>query len=95
MEERLYGFVASKVLFCLAFLLVCSVVMLGVGGLIFKVHWRNPLAVAGLTAGYCVFTAGLMSLLPALVREARTAQVLSNLAACFIGLVGGSTFPVE
>lgn len=95
LHHQLYSFVASKAVFCLVFLLLASFVMLGGGGLIFRIHWRNPLAVIFLTAGYCLFAGGLMTLLPALVREPRAAQVLSNVTASLVGMVGGSAFPAH
>jgi len=95
LHPHLYQFVASKLLFCLVFLWLSSAVMLGGGGLIFRIAWRDPLAIALLTTAYCVFAGGLMTLLPALVSEARSAQVLGSVLAMLLGLAGGSMFPAQ
>jgi ABC-type uncharacterized transport system permease subunit len=95
LHHQLYVFVVSKGVFCFVLLLLSSVVMLGGGGLLFRIHWRDPLAVAALTASYCLFACGLMLLLPALLGEHRAAQAMGNVTAMMIGLAGGSTFPAE
>jgi ABC-type multidrug transport system permease subunit len=60
---------------------------------VFQVHWQNPLALAGLVAGYSCFTAALFAVLVALVPDERRAAVLNNMAAMALGLVGGCAFP--
>ena len=69
--------------------------MLGAGGLIFRVHWRDPLAVMVLTASYGLFASGLMTVLPALLGNHRATQALGNVAAMLLGLAGGCTVPAE
>ncbi|HWI56439.1 MAG TPA: ABC transporter permease [Bacillota bacterium] len=95
LHQQLYSFVASKVLFCLVFLVLSSAVMLGGGGLLFHISWRDPLAVIVLTASYCLFASGLMTLLPTLLGNQRSSQALANVAAMMLGLAGGSAFPAE
>jgi ABC-type multidrug transport system permease subunit len=95
LHPRLYLFVASKVVFCFVFLLLGSAVMLVGGGLIFGIHWREPLAIVGLTASYCGFASGLMMLVPALLGDHQSSQALSNVIAMGMGLVGGSMFPPQ
>jgi len=95
LHHQLYDFVASKVVFCLVFLMLGSAVMLGGGGLIFRIDWRNPLALFLLTASYCMFASGLMTLLPALLGDRRSAQALANVLAMLLGMIGGSTIPVQ
>jgi ABC-type multidrug transport system permease subunit len=95
LRHELYGFVASKAVFSVVFLLLSSAIVLVGGGLIFGIHWRRPLPVAVLTASYCLFAGGLMTLAPAVVRDARAAQVLGNVGATLLGLAGGSAFPAE
>jgi ABC-type multidrug transport system permease subunit len=95
LHHQLYQFVASKVVFCLMFLMLGSAVMLVGGGLIFRIDWRNPLAIILLTASYCMFASGLMTMLPALLGDHRSAQALANVVAMFLGMIGGSTIPAQ
>ncbi len=93
LRHELYTFVASKILFCLAFLILCSGIMLGLGGMIFRIPWRDPAGVILLTIAYCLFAGGLTSLVPALIGHNRESAVLGNLLSMGIGLAGGSAFP--
>jgi ABC-type multidrug transport system permease subunit len=95
LHHQLYDFVASKVVFCLVFLMLGSAVMLGGGGLLFRIDWRNPLALFLLTASYCMFASGLMTLLPALLGDHRSSQALANVVAMLLGMVGGATIPAR
>jgi ABC-type Na+ efflux pump permease subunit len=95
LHHRLYLFVAGKVMFCLVFLLLGSAVMLGGGGVIFGIHWREPLAIIGLTVAYCAFASGLMMLVPALMGDHQSSQPISNIIAMGLGLAGGSMFPAR
>jgi hypothetical protein len=95
LHPYLYQFVASKLLFCLVFLLLSSAVMLGGGGLIFRFAWHDPLAIVLLTMAYCLFASGLMTLFPALISDSRGAQVLASMTAMVMGLAGGGTFPAR
>lgn len=95
LQPRMNAFVASKALFCLLFLMLCSVVLLGGGGLVFGIHWQHPLALVGLTAAYCVFAGGLMTLLPVVISNSNIAQAMGNVVAMLIGMAGGSTIPPE
>jgi ABC-type multidrug transport system permease subunit len=88
-------FLASKVVFCLVFLMLCSAVLLAGGGLIFQIAWKQPLAVCGLTVCYCLFASGLMTLAAVLIGNPGTGQALGNILAMVLGMAGGSTFPVE
>jgi len=75
-------------------LLLCSAMMLGGGGLIFRIYWRQPLALMTLTIGYTCFMAALFAVFVALMPDERRAAVLNNLAAMGLGLVGG-VFPPQ
>ena len=95
MQHRLLPFVAGKVLFAMILLLLSSAVMLGGGGLIFRIHWQNPLALMALTLGYAFFAAGLMAALVALMPDERRAGVLTTIAGMGLGLAGGCAFPSQ
>ena len=95
LHTRLYTFVGGKVVFCLVFLLLGSAVMLGGGGLLFRIDWRDPLALCVLTASYCAFASGLMMLVPALFGDHQSSQALGSVIAMALSLAGGSTFPAR
>ena len=73
LHQQLLPFVAGKVMFAVVMLLLCSAVMLGGGGLIFRISWQQPAALALLAFGYACFAAGLMAVLVALVPDERRA----------------------
>lgn len=95
LRERLLPFVVGKVVFTVVLLLFGGAVMLGGGGLLFGIHWPHPFALATLTLGYAGFTAGLMALLAALVREERHANTLNHIVAMVLAMAGGCLFPKE
>ncbi|HZQ48469.1 MAG TPA: ABC transporter permease [Verrucomicrobiae bacterium] len=95
MHQQLWPFLAGKVIFTIVILLLCSAVMLGGGGLIFRIHWQQPIALISLIVGYACFAATLFALLVALVPDERRAGVLNNIAGMALGLVGGCAFPAR
>jgi ABC-type uncharacterized transport system permease subunit len=95
MRDSLVPFIASKAVFAVVMLLLCSGIMLGGGGLIFRIHWQHPLALMALAAGYACFAAALFALLVALMPDERRAAVLNNMAGMALGLVGGCAFPAS
>lgn len=95
LHQRLYTLVAAKMLFNLIFLLLCSAMLLGLGGMIFAIHWGNPIPLVILTVSYCAFAAGLMSLLPPILGFRRESAALGNILGMFVGLAGGSAFPPD
>jgi len=95
MHQDIWRFLVSKIIFAVVMLLICSVVMLGGGGLIFEIHWQHPLALLALAVGYAGFVAGLSATLVALVTDERRAAVLNNVAGMGIGIIGGCAFPAR
>ena len=95
LHHQLMAFVGSKVIFTVVMLWICSAIMVGGGGLVFRIPWRDPLAVAGLTAAYAVFAAGLTCLLGAVLVGEERADAFSNLIAMSLGLAGGGAFPAQ
>jgi hypothetical protein len=95
MRDSLMPFLASKALFTVVMLLLCSVTMLGGGGLIFHIHWEHPFALMALTLGYASFAASFYAVVVALMPDERRSAVLSNLAGLGLGMVGGCAFPPQ
>jgi len=95
LHHQLTPFVAGKIVFAVVVLLLCSVILLGGGGLIFRVEWRQPVALALLGLGYAFFAAGLMAVLVALIPDERKANALNTIVGMAVGLAGGCMFPVQ
>ena len=95
MHPQLWPFIVSKIVFAVVVLLICSAVMLGGGGLVFQIHWQNPLPLLALVFGYACFIAALFAVLVALVPDERRAGVLNNVAGMALGLAGGCAFPAS
>lgn len=94
-RQGLLPFVASKVVFTVVLLLISSVIMLGGGSLIFRIHWQHPIVLTVLVLGYACFAATLMALIVAVVTEERLANALTNMAGMALGIAGGCAFPPE
>ena len=95
LRDSLVPFLASKAVFAVVMLLLSSGIMLGGGGLIFRIHWQQPLALLSLAFGYTCFAAALFALLVALMPDERRAAVLNNMAGMALGLAGGCAFPAN
>jgi ABC-type multidrug transport system permease subunit len=95
MHESLWPFIVSKMIFAVVMLLICSAILIGGGGLVFRIQWQNPLALCGLLASYSCFVAALFAVLVALVPDERHARVLNYLAGLALGFVGGCAFPAR
>jgi linearmycin/streptolysin S transport system permease protein len=93
LHERLMPFVVGKVVFTVVFLLVCSAVMLGGGGLIFGIHWNQPLALVALSFSYACCAAGIAAALVAWAPDERYGSTLNSIAGLVLGVAGGCTFP--
>jgi len=95
LHHRLLTLVVSKVAVAVVMLFLCGAIMLGGGSLVFRIHWQHPLALIGLTAGFCLFAAGLLALLTALIPNQRQADTLNTLIAMAVALAGGCAFPAD
>lgn len=95
MHEQLWPFVFGKMIFTVVMLLICSVIMLGGGGLAFGIRWENPVPLAALVVGYCCFVSALYATLVAIVPDERRAGVLNYIAGLALGFVGGCAFPTR
>jgi hypothetical protein len=95
MRVSLVPFLASKAAFTVVMLMICSVTMLGGGGLIFRVHWEHPLGLMALALGYACFAAAFYAVLVALMPDERRAAVMNSLAGLGLGMLGGCAFPPQ
>lgn len=95
LQHRLTPFVAGKIVFTVVVLLICGTILLGGGGLIFRVEWQHPVALVLLTVGYAFFAAGLMAVLVALIPDERKAGALNTVIGMGLGLAGGCMFPPQ
>ena len=95
LHEGLTVFVAGKVVYALAIVVLGAVILLGGAALIFQFRWQHPYALAVLVLVYALFGAGLMGFVAALAGHERTADRLNNLLVMLLALGGGCMFPPE
>lgn len=95
LHQKLWPFIAGKIIFTVIILMICSLVMLGGGSLIFGFHWQNLVPLIALAFGYACFVAALFATVIALMPDERRAAVLSNITGMFLGLAGGCAFPPQ
>lgn len=95
LQQGLVPFVASKVIFTVVMLLLCSAVLLGGGALMFHIRWHHPFVIAGLTLGYTTFAAAIMAALTALMPGERRGDAIYSIVGMALGLAGGCAFPAR
>jgi len=95
LHDQLWPFILSKVVFAVVVLSLGAAIMLGGGGLIFGIGWRQPVPLMVLTFGYTCFVAAFFAVTVALVPDERRAGVLNNIAGMALGLAGGCAFPAR
>lgn len=95
LHHQLAPFVAGKVLFTLVLLAICMGILLGGGGLMFGVTWRQPVALALMAVAYGGVAAGLAAVMVALVPDERRAGAFSTVLGMGLGLAGGCMFPPQ
>lgn len=87
----LFGFGLSRV----AFSLVQSALLLGVGALVFAVDFGHPVGVALLVFAWSLMSAGAGLLVGSLVRNGEQAQAIGIPVAISMGMLGGAMWPLE
>jgi len=95
LNKQYWPFIAGKVSFALAVLLICSGVMFLGGGWAFGIHWRQPSALFALVVAYSAFTAALFALLTALIPDERSAGALNTVVGMVLAIAGGCAFPLQ
>jgi ABC-2 type transport system permease protein len=88
-------FVTGKALMALAIVSAGAAIILGGGGVIFRITWTAPLPTALVALSYVGFAVGLMLLLAAFAQNERRADAVGNAVAMALGLVGGCAFPAD
>ncbi|HOW65371.1 MAG TPA: ABC transporter permease [Verrucomicrobiota bacterium] len=94
-REGLLPLVTAKVVFALVMLLLTGMIFFGGGALVFRIHWKQPLAVGILLLTYSFFAAGFMAFMAGWAGKEKRADVLNNIVAMAMGLAGGCMFPRE
>lgn len=95
LHVRILPLILSKVAYALAVGVLSVAILFGAGGFIFGIDWRNPLAVALLSASFVFFAAGFMAFLAALARKEERADAMNSMLILAIAFVGGSFFPPQ
>lgn len=93
LREGLTVFVASKVVFSLAVLLIGALILFGGSSLIFGVVWKRLPELMALIVSYAFFAAGFMGLLAALAGTERRADVINIVVIMILSMGGGCMFP--
>lgn len=94
-RHRFAPFLVGKVVFAAVMLLLCAGILLGGGGLIFRIEWQQPGPMLALTLGYAVFAAGMAAALVALMPDERRAGALTTVTSMGLALVSGCMFPPQ
>ena len=87
--------VTAKVLFTIVLLMLCALVLLVGGGLVFRITWQNPLPIAVLCVAYALFATGLMACAAALAGNEQKLSVIGHILVFGQAFVGGSMIPVN
>lgn len=89
----LMTFVAAKVVFSMAVLLIGAVVLFGAGALLFGLVWQRLPELALLIVSFAVFAAGFMGLVAALAGTERRADTINTIVIIGLSMAGGCMFP--
>ena len=95
LRQQLLPFVAGKVVFVVILVALSSVILLGGGAVVFRIHWQHPFAMMMTSLGYAWFAAGLMAFLATLVTDEHRASALTNILGMILSIAGGCAFPPE
>jgi ABC-2 type transport system permease protein len=87
--------VMGGVLYVVAALLVLLVFLAVIGAAIFRIHLRDPLALASVGLGFAIFAAGLHLLSMGLARSDRSAGFVGSVIVLVLALLGGTFVPAE
>lgn len=86
---------AGGILYLISGLLVLLIVLGVIGGVIFRIELREPLALLILGLGFAVFAAGLQLAIAGLARSDREVQAVSGIIIMILSLLGGTFVPAE
>jgi len=88
-------YIAAKMVRCFALCSVTVILLMVVSGLLFGIHWGNPLKLAAVVAAWAASMTGLLALISAVARTREQVNVLSPLVLMVCAMLGGSMFPYE
>jgi ABC-type multidrug transport system permease subunit len=95
LHANTFPLVLSKTLLAMSVVLASAFILLGIGGLVFGIAWRNPIAIIALCITYAAYAAGLLTALAALVGTEKRANVVNTIAIFIVGFLGGSMMPID
>jgi ABC-type multidrug transport system permease subunit len=87
--------VLGKLLYALLVMLGGALILFGSGHWVFGIEWRNVPILALLIVSFCLCAGGIMSILAALARVEKRADVINSLLVFGLAFVGGSMVPVQ
>ena len=88
-------YILSKMLRCFTLCSLATILLLIVSGLLFAIHWGNPLKLVLVILLWSGSMTGLLSLIYALAATREQANVLSPVVLVVFAMLGGSMFPYE
>ncbi|MFT5028457.1 MAG: ABC-type multidrug transport system permease subunit [Candidatus Binatia bacterium] len=95
MRRGLFPFVASKGVYAMTLILICAAIMIGLGGMIFEIEWREPGLICVLVAAYALFSVGFVSAIAGLMKTRKRAALFNSMIIMFMAFAGGSLMPTN
>ncbi len=92
---KLHVLVVEKMLLVIVITSISAVVMFLGGSLAFGFSWLNPVAVAALTAAYCVCGAGITCFIASLSGKERRADSINTIVIMGLAILSGTMVPVD
>ncbi|MEK7484883.1 MAG: ABC transporter permease [Planctomycetota bacterium] len=95
LQSSLFSLVFAKILFGVCLLIISGIILIGGGGLIFRIQWQSPFELLLILVSYSFIGTGLVSLLISLVQNERQMGALNSIVIMGGGFLGGSMIPVS
>lgn len=92
---RLYEFIWSKIFTSAIIGMICTLVLIGLGSMIFSIHWGNPFLITLVIISLNIVMAGFISFLYSFIRTERQAGAVLSSVILVMSLLGGSMIPVS
>ena len=88
-------FIWSKMVTAALLGMFCTFFLIGLGALIFKIQWGQPISVVLIVICLNILIAGFMSMFYVFIRTERQAGAVISSVIIVMSLLGGSMLPVE